>query len=104
MIFAANTSNPTSARTGKPTTHGSLGATHGPEKGQVRPSGARRILPRLRAAWETFRVFERAFSDSIWGDAVALICLLIAIAGVVVLLPLILAPEFERCIECRFSM
>lgn len=94
----------TSARTGKPTTHEGLGATHGPEEGRVRPSGARCVLPRLRAAWETFRAYEQAFSNSIWGDAVALICLLIAMAGAAVFLPLILDPEFERCVECQSLM
>lgn len=104
MTVAANNLIQTSAHAGKPTTHEGLGATHGPEEGRVRPSGARCILPRLRAAWETFTAYERAFSNSIWGDVVALICLLIAMTGAVVFLPLILAPELERCVECQSSM
>ncbi|NIZ13936.1 hypothetical protein [Phaeobacter sp. HF9A] len=70
------------------TTHGQSGvfATTGAEV----PVGTGRAQLALgvRAAWTRFRKAERKFSDSIWGDALACVCLAIIFGG------LLFAPLF----------
>ncbi len=63
------------------TTHGQSGvlASTGAEV-PAEPGRAKFALT-MRAAWLKFRRAERQFSNSIWGDAVGCVCLVIIFGG-----------------------
>lgn len=63
------------------TTHGQSGvlATAGAEV-PAEPGRAQFALT-MRAVWLKFRRAERQFSNSIWGDAVGCVCLVIIFGG-----------------------